>query len=279
MSSNSQNMPLVSIYIPSYNNEKYIAETINCIINQTYKNWELVISDDCSMDKTVQIVKSFNDSRIRLIEQKTNLGLGGNWNSSISELKGEYVKLLCGDDLITKDCLEKQVAIFLSDKFPSVSLVSCQTQLINAEGKVLFTKKFPFKSGEISSKAAINYNYIFGKNVIGEPGSGLFKRNAFEKIGNYDASNSYLIDLDFWFRVLLLGNLYVIPEPMASFRLNKGAETTKLKNNQAKLFMQFAKKFLQDKRFNISKLHYALAYINSHLMQFLRGLVLKFFAK
>lgn len=279
MSNQVSKPPLVSICIPAYNSEKYIAETIKCVINQTYQNIELIISDDCSKDKTVEIIKSFSDPRIRLIEQKTNLGLGGNWNSLIPELKGEFVKLLCADDLITEDCIEKQVAIFTSDKYKTVSLVSCQIRLINSEGKLLFTKKFPFKSGFIKASSAINYNYIFGKNVIGEPGAGLFKRIAFEKIGNYDASNSYLIDLDFWFRVLLLGDLYVIPEPMASFRINKGAETTKLKNNQAQLFMVFAKKFLNDKRFKISKFHYFLAYINSYLMQFLRGIILKFFAK
>lgn len=276
---NSSAQPLVSICIPAYNNAEFIQETIKCIINQTYSNWELIIADDCSKDNTVDVVKSFTDHRIRLVEHKNNLGLAGNWNSLVPELKGEFVKLVCGDDLIKEDCIEKQLEIFLSKKYPTVSLVSCYTDLIDESSKRLFTKKFPFNNGLISAKKAIIYNYYFGKNVIGEPSSGMFKREAFAKIGLYDTENLYMIDLDFWFRVLLLGDMYVIPEPLACFRLNKQATTTKIKNTQADLFIKFMRKIKNDARYSIKQHHLLITIVNAKIMQFLRGLVLRFFLK
>lgn len=271
--------PLVSICIPAYNNESFIKETIDCVLAQTYSHWELVISDDCSKDRTVEIIKSYKDSRIRLVEHKTNLGLVGNWNSLVNELKGEYVKLLCGDDLIHPTCIEKQLEVFLSGKYTNVSLVACYTDLINEEGEHLFTKKYPFNKGIISAKKAIVTNFIFGTNTIGEPGSGLFKREAYAKIGIYDASNSYTVDMDFWLRVLLLGDLYIVPESLAYFRINQGANTTKIKKTQSKLFRQFAKKIYDDKRFGLSLFHYYVACVSSFIMQYLRGTFLSLYLK
>ena len=277
--STSLSQPLISVCIPAYNNESFIRETIDCILHQTYQNWELIISDDCSKDHTVDIIKTYTDPRIRLIERQKNSGLVGNWNSLVPELKGEYVKLLCGDDLIDPTCLEKQLAVFLSGNYPGVSLVTAHTRLIDETGKQLFVKKYPFKTGFIPSKKAIASNFLFGTNTIGEPGAGLFKREVYEKMGSYDASNNYLVDLDFWFKALLLGDLYVVPEALASFRINKGATTTKTKNTQAKLFRQFAKKIYDDKRFHINLFQYYMACTSASLMQFLRGVVLKVFLK
>lgn len=271
--------PLISVCIPTYNNESFINQTINCILNQTYQNWELVISDDSSRDKTVEIIKTYKDPRIRLIERKQNLGLVGNWNSLIPELKGEFVKLLCGDDLIESTCLEKQISIFLTHPNSNIALVTSHTDIINEAGVKLMTKKFPFKSGLINSKNAITANFLFGTNKIGEPSCGLFKKDLFKQVGEYDKQNNYMVDLDFWLRVLLTGNLFVIPESLASFRINTNATTTKTKNSQAKLFIQFAKKIYKDKRYSISLILFYHSCSAATIMQFLRKLFLKIFLK
>jgi glycosyltransferase involved in cell wall biosynthesis len=271
--------PLISVCIPAYNNESFINQTIDCILNQTYQNWELIISDDCSNDKTVEIIKTYKDPRIRLIERKQNLGLVGNWNSLIPELKGEYTKLLCGDDLIERTCLEKQISVFLTQSNSHIALVTSHTDLINEAGVKLMTKKFPFKSGLINSKKAISANFLFGTNKIGEPGCGLFKTDLFKKVGEYDKQNNYMVDLDFWFRILLTGNLYVIPESLASFRINTHATTTKTKNSQAKLFIQFVKKIYKDKRYSVSLILFYHSCIAATMMQYLRMLFLKIFLK
>lgn len=275
----SQNKPLVSVCIPAYNNERFFKSTIQSVLDQTYDNWELIIADDVSSDSSFEIARSFNDKRIIVSQNKINLGLVGNWNNVVSEAKGEFVKLLGGDDLLSPDCLEKQVAIFQSNKYPTVSLVTSYRTLINDEGRELMIRKLPFMSGLISSQKAVSWNFLYGTNIIGEPIVGLFRRSVFSKIGKYDESNPYLVDLDFWVRVLLTGDLYIIPESLSSFRISKGSMTSQLKNNQAQLFRRFAKKMVNDKRFNVNTLHYYFSCLIASVMQILRRSYTRFYLR
>ena len=102
---------LVSVCIPAYNGEKYISKTIQSILNQSYTNIEVVVVDDHSSDNTVEAVRAINDNRVRLICNEENLGMTGNWNKCIRESKGEYVKLIPGDDFIYEECIEKSIKI------------------------------------------------------------------------------------------------------------------------------------------------------------------------
>ena len=98
---------LISIIIPMYNAERYILRTITSVLNQTYKNTEIIILDNCSDDASFELVSSIYDSRIRLIRNKTNIGLNGSLNKGITLSKGKYIKFLCADDELAPECLEK----------------------------------------------------------------------------------------------------------------------------------------------------------------------------
>ena len=102
---------LVSIITPTYNSEKFISETINSVLNQTYTNWELLITDDCSTDKTVEIVESYvkKDCRIKFFSLKKNSGAAIARNNSIKNSKGRYISFLDSDDLWLKNKLELQI--------------------------------------------------------------------------------------------------------------------------------------------------------------------------
>lgn len=108
---------LVSIITPSYNTGRYIAETIESVINQTYKNWEMIIVDDCSTDDTEKIVSSYNDSRIRFIKNDTNSGAAVSRNKAIREAKGEWIAFLDSDDLWVPDKLESQIAFMCENRY------------------------------------------------------------------------------------------------------------------------------------------------------------------
>jgi glycosyltransferase involved in cell wall biosynthesis len=86
--------PLVSICIPAYNNGRFIGYTIDSILAQTYKNFELIITDDCSNDDTIAICKEYTDSRIKVFTNESNLGVFGNWNKVINLSQGKYVKYI-----------------------------------------------------------------------------------------------------------------------------------------------------------------------------------------
>ena len=105
--------PLVSICIPTYNGAKYVEETIECAINQTYRNIEIIITDDQSTDNTIKICNSFalKDDRIKVFQNKKNLGLLGNWCEVINRTSKEsdWIKFLFQDDLMDKTTVEKMV--------------------------------------------------------------------------------------------------------------------------------------------------------------------------
>lgn len=100
---------LISIIMPSYNTGKYIKDSIDSIIAQTYKNWELIIIDDCSTDNSNEIIESYSEPRIRLLKNKTNLGAALSRNSGLREAKGKYIAFIDSDDIWVSEKLEKQV--------------------------------------------------------------------------------------------------------------------------------------------------------------------------
>lgn len=108
---------LVSIVMPSYNTEKYISQSISSIMSQTYKNWELIIVDDYSEDNSVKAIQSFNDPRIRLLQNHKNLGAAISRNIALREAQGKWIAFLDSDDLWAPDKLEKQVRFMEENEY------------------------------------------------------------------------------------------------------------------------------------------------------------------
>ena len=104
----------VSIIMPSYNTAKFIAESINAVLNQTYSDWELIIVDDCSTDNTDEVVATFTDQRIRYLKNEENSGAAVSRNRALKEAKGKWIAFLDSDDLWMQDKLEKQIK-FMED--------------------------------------------------------------------------------------------------------------------------------------------------------------------
>ena len=115
-----ESSPKISVILPVYNSELYIKETIDRVLNQTFSDFELLIIDDCSTDKTVSIIKEYSDERICLIEKEKNSGLINSLNFGISLAKGEYIARMDGDDICLLERFAKQVAFL--DKNPTIIL-------------------------------------------------------------------------------------------------------------------------------------------------------------
>ena len=127
---------LVSVLIPTYNVEKYIEEAIQCIINQTYKNFEIIVVDDCSTDNTFSILEKIKifEPRLRLFKNDTNAYVKA-LNTGIVHCKGEYIMRMDGDDLCDNMKIEKQLDFLLNN--PDIDLVGCDVHSINEEGEIL----------------------------------------------------------------------------------------------------------------------------------------------
>lgn len=153
---------LVSIITPCYNSSKYISQAISSVIAQTYENWEMLISDDCSTDNSREIVEEFHkkDPRIKLLRMEKNSGAGPARNNSIKEAKGRYIAFLDSDDLWKPDKLKNQIAFMNANNY---QFVSCQTEVIDGENKLIGFSK---RRKRVSYNSTMIVNYIGTSSVV-----------------------------------------------------------------------------------------------------------------
>ena len=225
--------PLVSVCIPAYNSSVYIKRTMESVLEQNYKNIELVVIDDQSKDNTVEIVESVKDPRVRLVKNEKNLGMTGNWNKCLAEARGDYIKLICADDVLYKDSIEKELGALLAH--PEVTLVMSDTALNDENGKRTGCfKRYP-KGGLLDGKKVAKRALIF-KSFFGAPCNTLFPRSSYEKAGGFDSKFPFILDFDMWIRMACLGKIFVIHEELNGFRVRNDSNTGNLINDDRKTY-------------------------------------------
>ncbi|NTW82862.1 MAG: glycosyltransferase [Chlorobiaceae bacterium] len=270
--------PYVTVTIPMYNNARFIAETIQSILAQSFSDFELLIYDDHSTDGSYEIARSFSDSRIRIYRNEANLGPEKNWNKAISNITGKYVKLVCGDDILYPECLEKQVAVFEDHDNSGVSLVSCQRTIIDPEGKVLI-KKVNFVDGGRKEPVEVVRKMIrMGTNIIGEPVCGLYRAELIEKLAGYNAVVPYTIDLDFWLQILKHGDLYVIDESLCAFRISNLSWSSRIGDMRYQQFLEFMEHAAADETHEVTELDMFIGRINCAIQSMTSLMGFKLFA-
>jgi glycosyltransferase involved in cell wall biosynthesis len=232
--------PLVSVCIPSYCGGPYIGAAIESVLNQTFTDFELIVIDDHSSDDTCEVVARYKDPRLRLVRSDKNIGAEGNWNRCLGEARGVYVKILPQDDLIRSDCLEKQVSVLKTDRASSLSFVFAARDIVSSEGRTIMRRGYPTrKTGSVDARSLTRATARAGGNLIGEPGSVLFRRSSIDKVGVFDGSIPYVIDLDYWVRLLSVGDAYYIAESLSSFRVSKISWSVAIGRRQRRQFSDF----------------------------------------
>lgn len=232
--------PTVSVCIPAYRGAAYIGATVESVLAQTFGDFELVVIDDHSRDGTSALLARFRDPRLRVIENERNLGPQANWNLCLQMARGRYFKLLPQDDLLAPDCLARQIAVFEADTANALSLVFCARRIIDGRGRRLLRRGYPSRrAGRLAARHVLRRCIRRGTNLVGEPGAVLLRTALARKVGDFDASLPYVIDLDYWFRVLLHGDAYYLPENLASFRISRGSWSVALARRQNREFREF----------------------------------------
>ena len=234
--------PLVSVCIPAYNNAGYIKDTIESILSQTYKNLELVVVDDNSSDNTWEVISSIPDGRLKVFRNEENLGMAGNWNRCMSLTRGEFVKLICADDRIDRDAIEREALAMI--KNPSVVLVESDTRLMNTQGKVNGTfRRYP-KSGLVDGKKLAKASLMI-KDFYGAPVNNLMRRSAFEAAGGFDGSFTYILDFDLWLSMSCLGDVYIIHQPLNTFCVRNDSNTGVMINEKREVYVAEHRRLLE----------------------------------
>ena len=268
--------PKISVCIPVYNGSEFIKIAIDSVLNQSFKDFELIIVDNQSTDNTVEIIKEYKDDRIKLFINETNIGMIPNWNKALSYATGDYLKILPADDFIYPKCLELQSAILDNDKAKRISFVCSSRHIINDAGKVLFVRKFSSKSFEINNFKAFNKVIRAGGNILGEGGAVMFRRETQEKVGPFNSDIFYLLDLDQWFKILLHGHLYVIADVLSAFRVSSSSASVQVADKQKKDYSAFINKIYHAKEYQITWYSYRLGLIKTYIFTQIKKLIYKF---
>lgn len=198
---------LVSIVMPSYNTGKYICETIESVLQQTYTDWELIIVDDCSKDNTLDILAQYEDKRIRVLVNEKNSGAAVSRNRAIAEAKGEWIAFLDSDDLWVRDKLEKQI-LFMKEN--GYSFTCAYNTYIDENSKEL--NKLDTCPSKITRFGMLTYNWVGCLTAMYHyPDVGLVQ------IEDIPKRNDYAM----WLQITKKVDCYCLPEVLGHYRVRK----------------------------------------------------------
>jgi glycosyltransferase involved in cell wall biosynthesis len=209
----------VSVLIKAFNHASYVRRTITSILEQSFQDFELVVTDDASTDATAEIVREFADPRVRLEVLPRNQGISGAMNATIARARGSYFAILNSDDWALPGRLERQVSFL--DEHPGVSLLfgvpvpvgeaGARTEAHHDFNQCLTLPDY--------SRGAWLRQFFFKGNCLCAP-TAMIRREAYEAAGSYDRRLTNLQDLDMWIRMLVAGHdIHVLPEALTAFRI------------------------------------------------------------
>lgn len=226
--------PKVSVCIPNFNRVNYLKEAIDSVLFQTFQDFELIIIDDLSTDNSIDLVKSYNDNRIKLYVNKQNLGLVGNWNKCLSKVSGEYVSILHNDDRYFNNYLEEASNTLDCGKDIGYFFSNCNA--IDENGKILWKQKY------VGKKHFLLFTHAWDKKSFILQGREFIKehiydcvtvyptimvrRECYDKIGGF--LNKFVFGMDWymWMKIEMLGYKVAFSDKvLVEYRRHKNRQT------------------------------------------------------
>jgi glycosyltransferase involved in cell wall biosynthesis len=245
--------PLVSVVIPVLNGERHLAECLQSILEQTYQHIEVLIADQSSTDRSIEIIRSFADPRMRLLPTPSEpLDLHSNWARAFNAATGEFVKMVGHDDLLLPDCLSVQVGLL--EKHPNAVLACGRRRMIDDDDKVLIKARGLGRLGKAGTcvtngRALARACTRAGANLLGEPVNVLFRRSELPR-PLFDPHWVYTIDVELYFRCLRDRDAVVDERVLCCFRVSPNQLSAVLAKGQAKelrrLFSELASRYPED---------------------------------
>jgi glycosyltransferase involved in cell wall biosynthesis len=206
-------MPKVSIVMAAYNHERFVGRAVQSVLDQTFSDLELVITDDASTDGTAAVIERFTDPRIRFLRFAQNRGQYVAVNHCLREVQGEYVAVLNSDDVYLPTKLALQVAFL--DAHPEVGAVFGRVRTVDGADRPVRSKQH-FLSRNRSRFAWLNW-FFYKDNRLCHP-SMLLRRRCHQVAGGYDARYAQLADYDLWTRMCMQCEIHILPDEVAAFR-------------------------------------------------------------
>jgi glycosyltransferase involved in cell wall biosynthesis len=182
--------PTVTVLMPVLNSQRFLREAVDSILKQTWTDFELLVVNDGSTDSTATILESYNDPRLRILNNNSNMGVPFSLNRGLAHARGRYVARIDGDDAALPERLTEQVRFL--DHHPEVALVCSATDVIDADGETIYVED------SVRSSEQFYYLLTFANYIMG---SVTFRRDLVLELGGYDESMKYAQDYDLWVRI------------------------------------------------------------------------------
>lgn len=207
-------LPTVSVIIPTYNRADFLARAVKSVLNQSFKNFELIIVDDGSTDNTGETAKRFQkeDSRVKYVWQKNSGTPASSQNTGIRNARGEYVAFLDDDDEWLRNKLEKQIALFQNSKKQNLGIVGCGSFIIKNDKAAIY--KF--------SKIENILKSLLEKSVFMSNSATVIKNDVFAKVGLFDEKFKLFSNRDMWLKICLEYGFDFVDEPLYRYYVHTG---------------------------------------------------------
>ena len=221
------NSLLVSIIMPAYDADRFIKQAIDCILNQSYTNWELLIADDASNDYTKNEIQKFSDPRIKCFHNVKNLGYLETWNKLMKEAKGEFITFQDADDLCHPNRIELLLNALIYN--PRLGAVGSNFKKIDLNNQIIETSNFPLSHQEIYEAMPNNF-YLIGSAIM-------IRKKVYQEIGGYHSFFNRVGAEDYYwiFRVMEKYMLINIREPLYYYRFNENSVSGNISSNPSKI--------------------------------------------
>ena len=219
--------PTISVLMSVYNGERYLAEAMDSIIGQTFRDFELIVIDDGSKDSSPAMLRDYakRDPRVK-VTVRENKGLTITLNEAFAQSRGKYLARMDCDDVALPTRFEKQLAFLNAN--PDVVCAGGYFQLIDGAGRLLTTLSVPTSDAEVQAKLLV------GHNSITHP-CAMIRRTAMERARGYDTRFKTSQDLDLWLRLGEIGKLANVPHPILKFRLHESSVSETKREQQRQM--------------------------------------------
>ncbi len=221
--------PYVSVLIPVYNGERFLRQTIESILAQTFTDFELILVDDCSSDRSAAIIQSYNDPRIRFFVNDKNLGNGGTRNRLVQLARGKYCAVLDHDDLCLPERLERQVKFL--DAHPEIGFCSSAIEIIDEQGQMAGERWYNIPANHEEIKCGILFCCPVSHVTV------MFRREEYLGYG-LKYTNGGADDMSLFSRAVEVMRFTNLPEPLVCYRLWKGQFSATGRENQMRHAME-----------------------------------------
>lgn len=229
--------PDVSVCIPVVNGSEFLGSAIASAMNQTGLSVEVLVGDNASTDESVEIAKRWRDANVFAFSER--VGMGANWNRLLAEARAPWVLILPCDDFLAPGALARALAAAAAH--PKASFIAGATQICGRSGCSLFrVQRLP---AGCFTKSHLRERILNSpRNLIGEPGAVLFRRDIWEEGLGFDDAFRYFIDVDFWLALLNAGDLVSLSEVAAIFRVHGQSTSFRTAHTIATEFRRFRAK-------------------------------------